>query len=97
MQKGRQKNEVMLLCERYVTLLLIRMLDSSEPTKLNDLSDVVTSFRTLYALTDRMADEGIITKKLERRNYVTTFLELTPKGKAVAEKLKEAAEIFQRS
>jgi len=44
-----------------------------------------------------MAAEGIITKKLERRNYVTTFLELTPKGRAIAEKLKEAADIFQCS
>jgi len=97
MQKGRQKNEIMLLCERYVALLLIRILDSSNPVKLNDLSDIVTSFRTLDALTERMAAEGIISKKLERRNYVTTLLELTPKGKAIAEKLKEAADIFQSS
>jgi DNA-binding MarR family transcriptional regulator len=97
MQKGRQKNEVMLLCERYVALLLIRILDSPEATKLHDLSDIVSSFRTLDALTDRMAKEGMITKTLERRNYVTTFLELTPKGRAVAEKLKEAVEVFQGS
>jgi DNA-binding HxlR family transcriptional regulator len=95
MQKGRQKNEVMLLSERYVALLLIRMLDSPEPVKLNDFSDIVTSFRTLDALTDRMDQEGIITKRLERRNYVTTFLELTSKGRAVAEKLKEAVDILQ--
>jgi len=44
-----------------------------------------------------MAREGLITKKLERLNYVITFLELTPKGRAVAEKLKEAADIFQSS
>jgi len=95
MQKGRQKNEVMLLCERYVALLLIRMLDSSDPMKLNDLTDIVTSFRTLDTLTDRMAKEGLITKKLERRNYVTTFLELTTKGRTVAVKLKEAVDLFQ--
>jgi DNA-binding HxlR family transcriptional regulator len=97
MQKGRQKNEVALLSERYVILLLIRMLDSQDSIKLNDLSDTVTSFRTLDALTDRMAAEGVITKKLERRNYVTMFLELTPKGRSVAEKLKEAMDIFQSS
>ncbi|MCL1811331.1 MAG: hypothetical protein FWG41_03825 [Methanomassiliicoccaceae archaeon] len=73
------------------------MFDSSDPMKLNDLSDVVSSFRTLDALTDRMAGEGLITKKLERLNYVTTILELTPKGRAVAEKLKEAVDIFQCS
>ena len=95
MQKGRQKSEVMLLSERYVALLLIRMLDSFEPVKLNSLSDTVTSFRTLDNLTDRMCKEGLITKRIERRNYVITFLELTPKGKAIAEKLKEAVDIFQ--
>jgi DNA-binding HxlR family transcriptional regulator len=95
MQKGQQKKEVMLLCERYVALLLVRMLDSSEPIKLNDLSDTVTSYRTLDALTNRMVEEGVITKKLERRNYITTFLELTPKGRSIAEKLKEAMEILQ--
>jgi DNA-binding HxlR family transcriptional regulator len=87
----------MLLSERYVSLLLIEMLDSPEPMKLNDLLDIVTSFRTLDSTTDRMATEGIITKKLERRNYVTTFLELTPKGRAIAEKLKEASNIFHSS
>jgi hypothetical protein len=73
------------------------MLDSPDHIKLNELSDVVTSFRTLDALTDRMAAEGVITKTLERRNYVTTFLELPPKGRAVAEKLKEAMDLFQYS
>ena len=97
MQKGGQRNEIMLLCERYVALLLIRMLDSPDPIKLYSLSDIITSFRTLDSLTDRMAREGLITKKLERLNYVITFLELTPKGRAVAEKLKEAADIFQSS
>jgi len=95
MQKGRQKNDVMLLSERYVALLLIRLLDSTDPTKLSDLLDIVTSYRTLESLTNRMADEGMITKKLERPSYVTTFLELTPKGREVAERLKEAVEIFQ--
>ena len=87
----------MLLSERYVALLLIRMLDSSNPMKLNDLSSTVTSFRTLDAITDRMATEELITKKLERQSYVSTFLELTPKGRAIAEKFKEAMDIFQCS
>ena len=95
MQKGRQKNEVTLLSERYVALLLVKILDSPELVKLNDLSEVVTSFRTLDALTDRMALEGLITKRWEKRNYVTTFLELTSKGKAVAEKLKDAMHTAQ--
>ena len=94
MQRGKQKNEVVLLSERYVALLLIRILNSQEPMKLNDLSDIVTSFRTLDNLTCRMAAEGLVTKKLERRNYVTTLLELTPKGRAVAERLKDAMDIF---
>jgi len=94
MQKGRQKNKVMLLSERYVSLLLIRLFESSV-VKLNDLLDIVTSFRTLEALTDRMVDEGMITKILESKSYKTTVLELTPKGRSVAEKLKEAQNIFQ--
>jgi len=95
MQKGRQKNEIMLLSERYVALVLIRILDSPESVKLNDMSDLVTSFRTLDSLTDRMEGEGLITKTPERRGYMTTFLELTPKGKIVAEKLKEASDAFR--
>ncbi|MCL2712993.1 MAG: hypothetical protein FWD37_06990 [Methanomassiliicoccaceae archaeon] len=87
----------MLLCERHVTALLIRILDSSGPVKLNDLSKIVTSYRTLKALTDRMVKEGVITKELEHLNYATMFLELTPKGKDIAMKLKEAVNIFQCS
>ena len=97
MQKGKQKNEIVLLSERYVALLLIRMSDSLDPIKLSSLSDIVTSFRTLNALTDRMVKEGVITKELERLNYATTLLELTPKGRAVAKKLKEAMDVFQYS
>lgn len=95
MQRGRQRNEILLLSERYVVLLLIEILNAGGPVKLNGLSNIVTSFRTLDALTDRMAEEGIITKKLEQCNYVTTFLELTSKGRLVAEKLNEAVNIFQ--
>ena len=95
MQKGRQKNKIMLLSERYVTLLLIRLLETPDVIKFNDLSDTVTSFRTLTTLTDRMIEEGVITKKLVSGSYLTTLLELTPKGRMVAEKLKEARDALQ--
>ena len=76
-------------------MILVRMLDAGRRVKISEFLDLVTAYQILNPLTERMMREGLITKTLERETYVATFLELTPKGRAVAEKLKEAVDIFQ--
>ena len=85
----------MLLDERYVVQILLDLLQSNEKIKISYFRDFIKDFRKLDALTERMSREGLIRKFLDRETYVATFLELTPKGRAVAEKLKEAVDIFQ--
>jgi len=85
----------MLLDEKYVIQIMLDLLNVDKKIKISDFLEFVKDFRTLNALTERMSREGLIKKFLDRETYVATFLELTPKGRAVAEKLKEAVDIFE--
>jgi len=94
MREGKTKVPVLILGERHTTILLVAMLEANRRVKLSELYQYL-KFKSLNPLTDRMAQEGLITKKIDRETYVITFLELTPKGRAIAEKLKEAFDILQ--
>ena len=89
------QNTLMLLDERYVVQIMIDLLAADKKVKISEFLYLMKSFPGLNSLTDRMAQEGLIRKFLDRETFVATFLELTPKGRAVAEKLKEAVDIFQ--
>jgi DNA-binding MarR family transcriptional regulator len=94
MEKDSERTPIMTLSERHVVNVLIGILDAGRRVKLSELYEFA-KYKTINPLTERMAREGLITKTLDRETYVATFLELTPKGRAVAEKLKEAVDIFE--
>lgn len=89
-----EKKPTMLISEKHVVSILIAMRDAKQRVKLSDLYSIALH-KTLDPLTDRMVREGLLTKYTDREIYLITFLELTPKGRLVAEKLKEAVDIFQ--
>ena len=90
------KKQVMILSERYVVQILLDLLDADDKVKISDFLTLISGFQVLDALTDRMVSEGLVLKFPGRDVRLATFLELTPKGREVASKLKDAMRSLEK-
>ncbi len=92
--RSRQRD---ILSMRYSTDVLVTVLESEKRCKFSDLNKFVTNHSTLNSLLAAFEKEGLILIEEVMRPHYTRYIDLTDKGREIAEHLKLAKELLNES
>lgn len=84
-----------VLAEPYVVDVILFLSEKGQ-VMATELLEVISSYRTSKGLLDRLSSTGLVNIEVVNRPRVTFKIKLTPKGKKVAEKLREAIHPAER-
>jgi DNA-binding MarR family transcriptional regulator len=82
-----------ILARAHAVSLVLFLAERSEILAFQ-LRDVHSNYMNMFALAQDLAEAGVIEIKEQRSPRVTYTFKLTPKGRKVAEKLREAKELI---
>ena len=85
-----------VLDRSYAKSILILLLNNNGKAKKSDFSGIATSWKTLSDVISALQQEGYLTISEQIRGRKTFDIKITDKGRAVAQKLKEAEEVAER-
>ena len=84
-----------VLDRSYAKSILILLLENNGEAKKSDFSRIATSWKTLSDIISALQHEGYLTISEQIRGRKTFEIKITDKGRAVAQKLKEAEEVSE--
>ena len=88
-----QQRDVLSL--RYSSDILVSILESKERCKFSNLNELVTNHATLNMLLHEFEKNGLIIIEEVSRPHFTRYVDLTMKGKEVAEYLRKAKDLLK--
>ncbi|TQS80918.1 hypothetical protein A3206_04275 [Candidatus Methanomassiliicoccus intestinalis] len=92
--KSQHRN---ILSMRYSTDVLVTVLESKERCKFSDLNEFVTNYSTLNSLLSAFEKEGLVVIEEVMRPHYTRYIDLTDKGREIAEHLKQANKLLNET
>ena len=93
---GRVTYKAQVLEDRHAVSILLTLLDAREPYIKGVLTSVLsTGSRTVPDRIKDLEDAGLITEEQEQQRPFRKFIDLTPKGRQVAEHLAAIEGILQ--
>ena len=84
-----------VLDRSYAKSILILLLENNGEAKKSDFSRIATSWKTLSDIISALQHEGYLTISEQIRGRKTFEIKITDKGRAVAQKLKEAEDVSE--
>ena len=81
------------LDERYSKSILLKLLDEKKDLTITQFLDIVNSYKTIKDIIKKLEEDGLVRIEEKVMGRKTIYVSLTEKGRAVAEKLKEAEEV----
>ena len=84
-----------VLDRSYAKSILILLLENNGEAKKSDFSRIATSWKTLCDIISALQHEGYLTISEQIRGRKTFDIKMTDKGRAVAQKLKEAEDVSE--
>ena len=84
-----------VLDRSYTKSILILLLENNGEAKKSDFSRIATSWKTLSDIISALQHEGYLTISEQIRGRKTFEIKITDKGRAVAQKLKEAEDVSE--
>ena len=85
------------LDERYSKSILLKLLNAKEDLTITQFLDIVNSYKTIKDIVKKLEEDGLVKTEEKVMGRKTIYVSLTEKGRAVAEKLKEAEEVARMS
>ena len=83
------------LDEKYAKSIILKLFEEKSELQITKFLDIVNSYKTIKEVVKKLEEEGLVKTEEKVIGRKTIYVSLTEKGRAVAEKLKEAEEIVK--